>query len=119
MAPIDRRAYGAAIECAALCMIALGSPDSDEFRQHMREALREALYIRGACDESERLVDTFEARNVLNDVVARVMTIFSCELVPRLGADISAELSTNAEMALSESLRAVLTRIDEMCLAEV
>jgi hypothetical protein len=116
MHPFDRPAYDAAVECAALCMIALGSPAGDVFRQHMREALREALYLRGALHESEQLVDTFAARNVLNDVVTRVMSIFSRELAPILGARPMSEGADDAELALSECLRAVLIRIDEMCL---
>jgi hypothetical protein len=118
MDPADSHAYDAAVECAALCMIALGSPAGDVFRQHMREALREALYLRGALYENERLVDGFAARNVLNEVVARVMSIFSHELAPILGADATPENGDDAELALSECLRAVLIRIDEMCLSE-
>jgi hypothetical protein len=114
----DSRAYDAAIECAALCMIALGSPDSGRFREHMREALREALHMRGALHENEQWIDKFQARNVLNDVVTRVMTIFSGELAPLVTAQGSPGTGDDAELALSESLRAVLTRIDEMCLSE-
>ena len=120
---IDRRAYDVAIECAALCMIAIGSPgsgspSSDEFRMHMREALCEALHLRGALHDREQFVDKFEARNVLSDVVTRALAIFSGDLMPRIGVNISPETSINAELALCDSLRAVLTRIDEMCLSE-
>ena len=114
----DSRAYDVAIECAALCMIALGSPGSDEFRQHMREALFEALHLRGALHDSEQFVDKFEARNVLSDVVTRAIAIFSGDLMPRISVNISPEIDINAELALCDSLRAVLTRIDEMCLSE-
>lgn len=110
----DSRAYDAAIECAALCMIALGSPGNDEFRQHMREALSEALHLRGAFDDSERLVDKFEVRNVLKDILTDAMTIFSGELTPCLSTNISAEIGKNADMTFGEGLRAALTRIEEM-----
>jgi hypothetical protein len=115
---IARRAYDAAIDCAALCMIALGSPDRDEFRYHMREALREALQLRGGFHDNEQSIDEFEARNVLNDVVTRVMTIVASKWAPLLGTVSPAEIGDCPELGLSESLRAVLTRIDEMCLSE-
>ena len=102
---IDRRAYDVAIECAALCMIAIGSPgsgspSSDEFRMHMREALCEALHLRGALHDREQFVDKFEARNVLSDVVTRALAIFCGDLMPRIGVNISPETSINAELAL-------------------
>jgi hypothetical protein len=114
----DSHAYDVAIECAALSMIALGSASTEQFHNHMRDALREALYLRGAFYDCEQLVNRFEARKVLNDVVTRVMKIFSDELVPELSVSLLPEVDENAEMALSDSLRAVLTRIDEMCLSE-
>ncbi len=114
----DSHAYDVAIECAALCMIALGSSDSEEFREHMRDAFREALYLRGALLDGEQFVDKFEARNVLSDVVTRAIAIFSGNFMPLEDINISPEIGSSAEMALYDSLRAVLTRIDEMCLSE-
>ena len=111
-------AYDVAIECAALSMIALGSARSGEFHDHMRDALREALYLRGAYCDREQSVNKFEARKVLHDVVTRVMIIFSGELLPQLGINSSLEINDSAELALSDSLQAVLARIDEMCLSE-
>ena len=113
----DSHAYDVAIECAALCMIALGSSDSDEFRRHMRDAFREALYLRGILLDSEQFVDKFEARNVLRDVVTRAIAFFSGDPRPLVDINISPEIGNSAEMALYDSLRAVLTRIDEMCLS--
>jgi hypothetical protein len=114
----NSHAYDVAIECAALSMIALGSASTERFHNHMRDALREALYLRGALHDHDQLVNKFEARKLLNDVVARVMKIFSDELVPELNVNFLPEIDENAEMALSGSLRAVLTQIDEMCLSE-
>ncbi|MBV8790492.1 MAG: hypothetical protein JO237_00410 [Pseudolabrys sp.] len=118
MNPADSRAYDIAIECAALCMIALWSQQSDEFREHLRDSLRDALYLCGVFGEDAQSIDKFEARNVLTDVVTRSMMIFSDELAPLLTVNDSSETATNAELALSECLRAVLARIDEMCLSE-
>jgi hypothetical protein len=113
----DSHAYDVAIECAALCMIALGSSDSEEFREQMRDAFREALYLRGALLDSERFVDKFEARNVLSQVVTRAIAIMSGDSMPIVDINISPEIGNSAELALYDSLHAVLTRIDEMCLS--
>jgi hypothetical protein len=71
----DSAAYNAAIECAALCMIAINSGGNEPFRQNLREALREALYLRCGFHESEPFVDNSEVRNVLSDVVARTISL--------------------------------------------
>ncbi|MGC1444409.1 MAG: hypothetical protein WA837_03000 [Xanthobacteraceae bacterium] len=71
----DSRAYNAAIECAALCMMAINSGGNDPFRQNLREALREALFLRCGFHESNPFVDNSEVRNVLSDVVARTMSL--------------------------------------------
>ena len=71
----DSRAYNAAIECAALCMMAINSGGNDPFRQNLREALREALFLRCGFHESKPFVDNSEVRNVLSDVVARTMSL--------------------------------------------
>jgi hypothetical protein len=117
LGPIDSRAYESAIECAALCMIALGSANGGEFREQMREAFREALALRGALHDAEVLVNKFEARNVLNDIVTRVMMTCSGELVPTVSMKHQLQIGENAELALSQSLHAVLAKMDEMCLS--
>ena len=71
----DSRAYNAAIECAALCMMAINSGGNDPFRQNLREALREALFLRCGFHESKPFVDNSEVRNVLSDVVARTTSL--------------------------------------------
>ena len=58
---------------------------------HMREALCEALHLRGALHDREQFVDKFEARNVLSDVVTRALAIFCGDLMPRIGVNISPE----------------------------
>lgn len=68
-------AYYAAVECAALCMIAIKSAGNDAFRRGLREALREALYLRGGFHESKPLVHDQEVRNVLSDVVTRTTSL--------------------------------------------
>jgi hypothetical protein len=70
-------AYNVVIECAALCLIALEYPKGDQFREHLREVLREALYLRGALKDDEPVVDNVEARNVVEDVAARASAISS------------------------------------------
>jgi hypothetical protein len=72
--PGDNPAYYVAIECAALCMIAINSGGNSVFRSNLREALREALYLRGGLHETRSLVDD-EVRNVLSDVVARTTSL--------------------------------------------
>jgi hypothetical protein len=80
----DNPAYDAAIECAALCMIAIKSAGNDSFRRHLREALREALYLRGGFHESKPLVHDNEVRNVLSDVVTRTISLSQlCETAPQ------------------------------------
>ncbi len=71
----DRRAYSAAIECAALCVIAINSAGSGSFRQNLREALREALHLRCGFHESNPVADDSDVRNVLSDVVARTISL--------------------------------------------
>ena len=71
----DSPAYDAAIECAALCMIAINSGGNEPFRQNLREALREALHLRYGFHESEPFVGDSEVRNVLSDVVARTNSL--------------------------------------------
>jgi hypothetical protein len=72
----DSRAYTAAIECAALCVIAINSVGSGSFRQNLREALREALHLRcGFHEKNMPAVDDSEVRNVLSDVVARTLSL--------------------------------------------
>jgi hypothetical protein len=77
----DNHAYNAAIECAALCLFALESPTREPFRQHMREMLRQALYLRGAFPDGEPFVDGLAAREVLNDVVACASGLLSGDLL--------------------------------------
>jgi hypothetical protein len=71
----DSPAYDAAIECAALCMIAINSGGNEPFRQNLREALREALHLRCGFHESKPFVDNSEVHNVLSDVVARTNSL--------------------------------------------
>jgi hypothetical protein len=71
----DSRAYHAAIECAALCTIAINSGGGGSFRQNLREALREALYLRGGFHGSKAFVDDGEVRNVLSDVATRTISL--------------------------------------------
>jgi hypothetical protein len=72
---VDSTAYNVAIECAALCLIALEYPRGDQFRQHLREVLREALYLRGALNDNEAFVDRLVARKVVEDVAARASAV--------------------------------------------
>lgn len=72
---VDSSAYNVAIECAALCLIALELPKAGQFRQHLREVLREALYLRGALNDNEPFVDKSAARKVVEDVAARATAI--------------------------------------------
>jgi hypothetical protein len=79
---LDSTGYDVAIECAALCLIALESPKGEQFRQHMREVLREALHLRGALNDNEPFIDGFEARKVVKDVAARASAISSDPVPP-------------------------------------
>jgi hypothetical protein len=88
---VDSIAYNVAIECAALCLIALEYPKGDQFRQHLREVLREALYLRGALNDNEAFVDRLEARKVVEDVAARA-SAFSSDPLPPLWCSVAAPM---------------------------
>lgn len=88
---IDSTAYNVAIDCAALCLIALEYPKGDQFRQQLREVLREALYLRGALNDNEAFVDRLEARKVVEDVAARASAISSDRMPPMVVLDCFAD----------------------------
>ena len=114
--PAGSSAYDVIIECAALSVISVGTVGTDEFSQHLRETLREALHFYGAFNDGEYPVNKLEVRRVFYDVVTRVLIIFSQELTPRFSVD--PEVDAEAEIALCNSLRATLARVDEICLSE-
>jgi hypothetical protein len=114
----QRRAYDAAVECAALCMIALASVDGDSFRLHMRDALREALHLRGAVHADARRADAAAAHKVREDVVARLAAICARDCTPVSNADGAVQIDKHADRLLHECLHALLMPVGGLCLSE-
>lgn len=114
MKPAESRAYDAAVECAALCMIALRSVDGGAFRLHMRDALREALHLRAQHDTGPQ-VDASAARKVRDDVVTRVAAICARDCTPISNAAGEPAMNKHAEQLLREYLDAVAMPSDGIC----